>query len=549
MKKLFLLCIFALSIILSTSVAHAIDYDRLAPHPRLMLRSGDITAMREMRTTSAAGRAAHEKILAAAERVVEQEVVSAPLSIAPIEVMERIFFLSYSYLTTDDMRYARRAEQEMLSISAMTEWGSLPTDVATLTMALSIGYDWLYRALPVHSRSIIGTAIYEKALRPMEGVTMTEPLGNVGMMFGALATADRSPEFCRTMIDKYLAANEQMLSEREAQMPRIDVWSRDVALQAMMYEALAVSLDGNAPQPNMEALQREARKANYMVAPSRLYYNYGGLQAEAMCIAAKYWIAERCGESGLVAVDEMLAAEGRFTTDYTLPLYMILAAGENYSHLKLPNAKTWHDDEVAIYRSGWEQDDTYLAVKGGDAESAGEYVLETGGVRWTVLTGGVDGRIVIDGVCSDGHGEAHVREVYEAARHHGAMIDLSSLYSAQATSVVRTVELGKSDKLTVTDQIACGSQPATIEWSITTTAAAEVVAPNTICLSLAGQTMYLKVRSRGQVDAKIWPDENGARRVGFVLTAGAGSNQSIEVTFTRQGGKGFSLPRLGLGRK
>ena len=548
MKKLFPLCIFALILIVSTIVAHASEDEGLAPHPRLMLRSGDITAMRTMRTT-AAGRVAHEKILSVAEQVVEQAVVSAPLNVAPMEIMERVLFLSYSYLTTDDMRYARRAEQEMLAVSAMAEWGSSPADVATLTMALAIGYDWLYRALPVHSRSIIGTAIYEKALRPMEGTTMTEPIGNVGMMFGALATFDRSPAFCQEMIVKYLAANERMLAERKTEMLRIDEWGREAALQAMMYEALAVAMGDSAPRPKMEAFQRATQRMNYMVAPSRLYYNYGGLDAEAMCVAAKYWIAERCGDVGLVAVDEMLASEGRFSVDYTLPLYMILASGNDLSTGKLPNDKTWHDEEMVVYRSGWDKDDTYLAIKGGDAASAGEYVLETGGVRWTTLTGGVDGRLVIDGVSSDGQGQGYVREVYNASRSHGAMIDLSSLYSAQATSVVRQVELGKGDKLTVTDRVACGSQPTSIEWSITTTAAAEVTASNTIRLSLDGQVMYLKVRSRGQVAAKIWPDENGARRVGFVLTVGAGSNQTIEVTFSHQASKGFSLANLGLGRK
>ena len=552
MKKLLALCIFASFIIFTTTVAHAVEYDRLAPHPRLMLHAGDITAMRVMRTTSAAGRAAHEKILSAAERTMEQTVVTNLSDIQPEQMFERIFFLSYSYLASEDMRYARRAEQEMLSISAMPEWGANTKDVAMLTMALSIGYDWLYRALPVHSRSIIGTAIYEKALLPMEGVTMSDAMSNVGMLFGAVATADRAPEFCKTMINKYIAACEQILSSRDSNIACIDEWGRDVALQAMLYETLSVALQGNAPAPKMEVLQREASKLNYLIAPSRLYYNYGGMQAEAKCIPAKYWVAERCGEASLVATDEMLAADGRLVEDYTLPLYMIFAAGNDYSHAKLPNAKNWHDDEVVIYRGGWDVASTYLAVKGGDASSAGTFVFENAGVRWTTLTGGVDGRLVIDGVCSDGNGTAPVREVYNASRHHGAQVDLSALYSAQAKSVVRSVELGKGDKLIVTDQVSCGSQPTTIEWSITTAAEAELQAANTICLKQNGQTIYIRVRSRGQIEAKIWPDAEGMRRVGFVLTAAANSSQNIEVTFSSQAGnKGLqiSLPRLNLKRK
>ena len=114
------------------------------------------------------------------------------------------------------------------------------------------------------------------------------------------------------------------------------------------------------------------------------------------------------------------------------------------------------------------------------------------------------------------------------------------------------MELGKGDKLIVTDQVSCGSQPTTIEWSITTAAEAELQAANTICLKQNGQTIYIRVRSRGQIEAKIWPDAEGMRRVGFVLTAAANSSQNIEVTFSSQAGnKGLqiSLPRLNLKRK
>ena len=112
------------------------------------------------------------------------------------------------------------------------------------------------------------------------------------------------------------------------------------------------------------------------------------------------------------------------------------------------------------------------------------------------------------------------------------------------------MELAKGDKLYVTDNIVCGSQPVTIEWSITTAAEAEIIDSNTIRLTHLGQMLYLKVRSRTQAVAKVWPDENGMRRVGFVLTAGARSEQNIEVSFTEDGSKRtFTLPRLNFIRK
>ena len=546
MKKLLTLCIFATFLIFSAASAQSLDFAQMAPHPRLMLRSGDITAMRVASATSASARKAHERIVASAEQVISREVVTHPLNITTQDIFEDIFYLSYSYLTTDDMRYARRAEQEMLAVCALPDWNpSSPEDVAKLTMALAIGYDWLYRALPVHSRSIIGTTIYEKGLRVAEELTMSESIGNIGMLFGALATADRSPEYCRMLIAKYVEANEQMLAKDSKSLTHIEEWSREAALQAMYSATMKAALGVNPSSSVVESFAEGAETLSYMVAPSLLYYNYGGSSAEANSIAAKYWAAMESGNTSLVAIDERLAVQGHFVDDFTLPLYMLFASGQELSKLRMPNEKLYRGaDESVIYHSGWDANDTYLAIKGGDAASAGEYVFESRGVRWTSLTGDVDGRLVIDGVSGDGQGEGRVREVFEASRHHGAVIDLSSLYSAQATSVVRTVELGKGDRLVVTDNVSCGSQPASIEWSITTAAEAEVVATNTIKLTHMGQTLYLKVRSRAQTVAKIWPDEQGTRRVGFVLTANAGSDQTIEVTMSADNTKGFDWSRL-----
>ena len=546
MKKLLTLCIFATFLIFSATSAQTIDFDSLAPHPRLMLRSGDITAMRAARAISPSARQAHERIVAAAEQVVAREVVAHPLSITTQEIFEDIFYLSYSYLTTDDMRYARRAEQEMLAVCKLPDWNpSSPDDVATLTMALAIGYDWLYRALPVHSRSIIGTTIYEKGLLVADELTMSESIGNIGILFGALATADRSPEYCQMLVAKYVEANEKVLSAKNNLVTNIDQWSREAALQAMYSATMKSALNIEPSSSVVESFAQGAEALCYMVAPSNLYYNYGGSSAEANAIAAKYWVAQKSNNTSLVAVDERLATQGHFVEDFTLPLYMLFASGQELSKLRMPHSKLYRGaDEMVIYHSGWDADDTYLAIKGGNAESAGEYVFESGGVRWTSLTGGVDGRLVIDGVSSDGQGEARVREVVEASRRHGAVIDLSALYSAQATSVVRSIELGKGDRLVVTDNISCGSQPASIEWSITTAAEAEVVAANTIKLTSMGKTLFLRVRSRGQSVAKVWPDEQGVRRVGFVLTAGAGSEQTIEVTMSADDSKGFDFSRL-----
>ena len=58
---------------------------------------------------------------------------------------KRILYLSYSYLVTKDDKYLLKAEEEMLAASAFSDWNpSHFLDVAEMTTALAIGYDWLY---------------------------------------------------------------------------------------------------------------------------------------------------------------------------------------------------------------------------------------------------------------------------------------------------------------------------------------------------------------------------------------------------------------------
>ena len=172
MKKLHSILLFILLSVVFSASAQSLNFDNVAPHPRLLLTKGDVTKMREMPVNSASATVVNNKILAVADSYLDVEAVKyqEPLTAVSQEVLKRVFYLSYAHAMTEDMRYVAAAEREMMAVSEFEKWGSDEfSSVAEFTMALSIGYDWLYRRLSVRSRSIIGTAIYEKGLRASEG--------------------------------------------------------------------------------------------------------------------------------------------------------------------------------------------------------------------------------------------------------------------------------------------------------------------------------------------------------------------------------------------
>lgn len=604
MKKLILIVMFLAAAATDTAQtkAQSLDFDRLAPHPRLLLGDGDIAAMRELPSRSENAAAVHARIIAECDKIldtapVERIMTGRRLLSVSRDALQRIFYLSYAYLTTQDERYAARAEQEMLAASAFSDWNpSHFLDVSEMTMALAIGYDWLHDRLSRHSRSIIGTAIYEKGLRASENSGHAwffradnnwNQVCNAGMIYGALATYERAPEYCKALIEKCLASNPtaQKCYDPDGGYPEgFGYWSYGTGFEVMLVTALQSSLGTDAGIAAQESFMRSATFMTYMVAPSGKCYNFYDSGPGASCLPAKYWFARQMNDPSVVAVDEQFIRQGRVPSDRLLPIYMLFASGLDLSHSRLPAASTWVNHgltPVFIYRGGWsDPDDTYFAIKGGRASSnhahmdAGSFIYESDGVRWAVDLGSHDyNRLEQAGVdlwnmrqdsprweifrlgveshntlTFNGHrhavnGMAEIVEHHDNQRSKGVSIDLTAVFAADAKNVVRTAELDKNDRLTITDRIANGAQAATVSWNMATEADAEIVDTNTILLRQDGKQLYLKLRTKADAEAVIRPDhqykpfeivDKGVRTVGFDIRLAAGEEAEVEVSFSPQ---------------
>lgn len=98
---------------------------------------------------------------------VERIKIGRRLLVKSREALRRIFALSYAWQTTKQDKYLKRAEAELLAVSAFSDWN--PThflDVGEMTMATAIGYDWLCADLSAASRATIKEAILTKGLQP-----------------------------------------------------------------------------------------------------------------------------------------------------------------------------------------------------------------------------------------------------------------------------------------------------------------------------------------------------------------------------------------------
>ena len=406
MKKL----LFALISIAILSVApafgQALDYDKLAPHPRLLINKGDIAAMREFRDRSENARYVNDMIVNEATRFLStssavRKLEGRRLLQVSSEVLKRVFYLSYSYVMTDDVRYAERAEREMLAASEFIDWNpSHFLDVSEMTMALSIGYDWLYHYLSEDSRNKIATAIYEKGLRPSENDKWAwffkadhnwNQVCNAGMIYGALAIMDRSPEYCQKLIEKCLKSNPiaQICYEPDGGYPEgAGYWDYGTSFEVMLVAALQSALGTDAGIAAQESFMRTASYMTYMATPSGKSYNFADSGSAMSCISSKYWFARQLNDASIVAVDELFVKNRKVLNVRLLPTYMVFGSSLDFSKSQLPD-NTWVNHgatPVFVYRSGWEStDDTYFAIKGGSASTnhahmdVGSFIYERDG--------------------------------------------------------------------------------------------------------------------------------------------------------------------------
>jgi hypothetical protein len=216
-----LVCITTLTCLLNNPVLA--QTDSLKPgitvpdHPRLLMLAGEEASIKKVIGADHTWEGLNQALFSECDSIIaapllERIQIGRRLLSVSREALRRIFYLSYAWRMTNEKKYLERAEKEMLAISAFTNWN--PThflDVAEMTMAMSIGYDWLYKGLPVASRSVIKEAILKKGIEPSLDSKYNSWLSvthnwnqvcNAGMSYGALAIYEDEPELATKIINR-----------------------------------------------------------------------------------------------------------------------------------------------------------------------------------------------------------------------------------------------------------------------------------------------------------------------------------------------------------
>lgn len=567
-------------------------------HPRLLLRETDWQAMAKDRKGSRTPEELFASIHRSATRILkskpsERVMEGRRLLGVSREVAKRTVHLAFSHRTGGPDGCARRAIDEMMAAAAFTDWNpSHFLDVAEMTGALAVGFDWLWDTMSDVERETVADAILTKGLLPAlalargnAGFTRMHNNWNQvcwgGILLGALALGDKQPEVLRELLAK---ARETMPAglaplEPDGVYPEgPGYWGYGAMYQVLTIEALRSALGDDGGLARNPAWLASADFYLHAAGPDGTFYNFADCRGGRAGSPVMVWMAREKKNAGYLFHEKRQLSEpqqGKGKPGIWDPLVARWwPAGADLESKPLP--LHWHGrgkNPVAFWRSSWDDPEAvYLAIKAGGAAvshghmDAGSFILDAMGIRWAhdlglesyhrIESKGVNlwdfkqdsdrwklfrlnqnghNTIVVGGL---DHRSDQLAELVRADAE-GAVIRFADTLGPSCKRAYRHVEWSEK-AVTLTDTVITKAQGTEVRWAMNTRA--EVTAEGQrVTLREKGKTLHLdfglpNMGSIGVVSieqpAGEWDSPNpGFRQIRATCTSSMQGECVIRATF------------------
>ena len=542
----------------------------LPGHPRILLLKGEEAAIKKSFGADKIWGKMQTAIIAECDRMltlppVERIQIGRRLLDKSREALRRIFFLSYAYRTTQNTAYLQRAEKEMLAVAAFSDWNpSHFLDVAEMTMAISIGYDWLYNDLSTASRSIIKDAIIKKGIEPsldekansnwLTAEHNWNAVCHAGMTYGALAIYEDQPELAKKIINRAITNVPSSMKDfgPDGAYPEgYGYWGYGTTFNVLLISALDKAFGKNFGLSDIPGFLKTAGYLENMTGPSGLPFNYSDAGVNGEIQPAMFWFAQKNADPSLLWIERSrLLNEDpkKHIRDRLLPAMMIWGGSESIDKVTAPKATMWvgkGKNPVALMRTSWTDSTAiFVGMKGGSVSvnhahmDVGSFVMEADGVRWAMDFGmqeyesleskglQIFGRTqdaqrwtvfrYINQVhntltINDKHqlvvGAAPLTSFSASKDFMNAVTDLSEVYKGSLVKANRGIAIVDQQYVVVRDEVEAADTVTTIRWTLLTPATVEITGKNTATLSKNGKKLLLRVDAPTEVTMKTWPTD------------------------------------------
>ena len=549
----------------------ALQADRPAKaHPRLFLPAGGEDAVLHRIEASPLLQAAWTSIQRQADEMlaldpVERRQVGRRLLDVSRTAVKRVSYLALAYRLTGEAKYLDRAEAEMLAAADFEDWNpSHFLDVAEMTAALAIGYDWLYADLGEQSRATIRQAIIDKGITPSFAhdhgwITTTNNWSQVchgGLTMGALAILDHEPELAERVINRALANIHRPMDvygPRGAYPEGPGYWAYGTSFNILLIDALVTALGDDFGLLEHQRFMASPEYFLHVHGPTLRPFNYSDNADRPALAPAMFWFARQLDRPELLwherrklanLVNDAPAAGG--AGNRLLALLLVWAPDLT----QIPEPRTLHyKDEgeapVGLHRSGWDETATFVGVKAGKPRTnhgqmdIGSFVMDAHGVRWAIDLGGQDyhslerlglrlwnmaqdsdrwsvfrlnnhskNTLVVDGRLQRVDGFASITSFSDEPGRAHTIQNMAEVYEGQLAAADRGVRLGEDGDVLIQDELTAPDRRVEVRWAMITRAEVQIVDERHALLRQDGKQLGLHVVEPADARLEIFESAN-----------------------------------------
>ena len=566
-------------------------------HPRLLFLAGEEAHVAQTIEKDSIWWLVHARVMHEADNILQLPLlkriqIGRRLLDKSREMLRRQFMLAYAYRMTKHKKYLNRAEAELVNVAQFSDWNPAHfLDVAEMTMAMAIGYDWLYADLNTYTKRVVREAILTKGLTPsfdpkyngwLTASHNWNQVCNAGMVFGALAIMDEQPAVSARIISRAIESIKLPMADfaPDGAYPEgYAYWGYGTTFQVLFNDVIEKALGSDFGLNTTKGFYQSANYLLHMVGPSGLNFNYSDATNGLAFHPAMAWFAKKMDDPSILYKEiETITHWADSDNNRYLPMALVWGAKIPLEGVKEPNSLYYvggGKNPVAMMQTKWKGNDAlYLAVKGGSPSvnhghmDVGSFVFDAHGLRWAMDFGmqeyeslesqGVKlwdmtqnsqrwdifrynnlahNTLTINQGYQQVVGWSDIKLTHDRPDHMEVALNMSSLYANQVKIVTRKLALVDQKQVEISDEIQTSNQDVNLQWTMVTPADFEVGKDGMAYLSQQGKKVQLILEGLSGT-WETWSTEPGhsydaknpgTRFVGFKVSLAANKTHAWKV--------------------
>ena len=500
------------------------------------------------------------------------------------DCLGRTYSLALAWRWTGEKKYADRAIENILTVCAFKNWNpSHFLDVAEMSHAVGLGYDWLYSQIDEPTRKTIRAGLIKNGLAPgiecykrklwwTRSAHNWNQVCNSGLAVGALAIADTDPEPAKAIIAsavKSLPRAIKTYGPDGAWSEGPAYWHYATRYTAYGLAAMETALGTDFGLSKIPGLAEAGFFPVYATGPTGMYVNFAdsGTRAKPGPMGCMFYLAGKFNRPFMANAEHDMIAKRSASAEHVM------------WYVPRSKKRTARDLDrlfggpvpVALFRSAWgDPNALFASIKAGYNQvnhghlDLGTFELDALGVRWSRDLGSDNYNLpgywssrndtskrwtyyrlnslshsvpLIDGANQSAAGTSKIVKFQADEKQPYVVIDFTSAYKQAASKATRTLKLQDNRKsvLVQDDFTLTGAKGVEITWAMTTDAKIDIKSKTIAELTLDGKKLTAKILSPSGAEfavesAEQKPPQRANKGVSRLLARVKGAKGQVRIS-------------------